>query len=600
MRQVWLGVILALAVAAASGRAQALSTLSFQSVAVTAPDGKGQAGRIYCGPDSVLTLSGQGEASVRQASELAQRLEALAEEGLQPQEITLRKERRVCVLLARGERLLVVDKVLARAQRSTVDKLAATWLENLRTQFGKPHLAMQPLIVPLGEARTTPLKGRIVGAVKVTVEPAVGTATWNASQRTISMTGKTLGRGALVIEDRASRLRVPVQIMKYAARVKEPLTAVVTGDPASVDAIEAAVRAALDVDVVPEPGATSEMGAWLGDTQPLALGASTAVPVAITAAGEGYLDYQVRPVVRVTNKPMAFGDASRLLVSNSPERLRSTGLWYEATLDSDQAERLLYHHVNASEGSAVLAVELWNLGDRPAQIHVTSGIAGPSSDEAWVGHRATVQFFKNRKRHSGWMVTVPAGTAVAAVSQPMPRGSVVSGVLQLRALGEAHLSVRIFLRRPGTARGARPIEQYRASRSLGMFQYPDPVRRVSARYQVGGHWAFITVGDQPAVGTLDGDQLSGSYGVFYDITMELSNPTEVPTEVLLAMEAAGGPARSALLVDGRIIEVAMLKRDDEVSVLHYLLGPGQRRTIKILIMPQAGSNYPVRLVMRPL
>jgi hypothetical protein len=600
MRQVWLGVILAFAVAAAGGRAQALSTLSFQSVAVTAPDGKSPAGRIYCGPDSVLTLSGEGEASVRQASELAQRLQGLAEEGLQPQEITLRKERKARVLLARGERLLVVDKALALAQRSTVDKLATTWLENLRAQFGKPHLAMQPLIVPLGEARTVPLKGRIVGAVKIKIEPAMGKATWNASQRTISMTGQTLGRGALVVEDRASRLRVPVQIMKYAAQVKEPLTAVVTGDPASVDAIEAAVRAALDADVTPEPGATSEVGAWVRDTQPLALGASTAVPVAITATGEGYLDYRMRPVVRVANKPMSLSDASRLLVSNSPERLRSTGLWYEATLDSDEAARLLYHHVNASEGSAVLALELWNLGEKPARVHVTSGIAGPSSDEAWVGHRATVQFLQNRKQHSGWILTVPAGTAVAAVSQSMPRGSVVSGVLELRALGEAHLSVRILLRPPETARGARPIDQYRASGSLGMFQYPDPVRRVSTRYQVGGHWAFITIGDQPAVGTLDGDQLSGSYGVFYDITVELSNPTEAPTEVLLAMEAAGGPARGALLVDGRIIEVAMLKRDDEVSVLHYLLGPGQTRTIKILIMPEAGSNYPVRLVMRPL
>jgi hypothetical protein len=126
------------------------------------------------------------------------------------------------------------------------------------------------------------------------------------------------------------------------------------------------------------------------------------------------------------------------------------------------------------------------------------------------------------------------------------------------------------------------------------------VRRLNVCYQVGGHWAFITVGDEPAVGKIDDDRLPGSYGVFYEISLELSNPTDLATEVLLAMEAAGGPARGALLVDGRIIEVAMLKRDEEVSVLHYLLGPGQTRTTRILIMPEAGSNYPVRLVMRPL
>lgn len=598
MRQFYLGVLLALALAAVSGPAQALSTLSFDAVEVTAPDGKSPAGRVYCGADSVLTLSGRGQDSVGQASELARRLNAFAEAGLQPQEITLRKERKVRIVLARGIRLVVVDKALARSQRSSVDKLATTWLENLRGQFRKPYLTMEPLVVPLGEARTAPVRGHFVGAMAVRMEPAMATAVWNPSQRTVSVTGQELGRGILVVEDRASRLRVPVRVMKYAALVKEPLTAEVTGDPTSVDVMEAAVRATLGRSVVAEPGAAAEMGAWLGETRPLALGATAAVPVAINATGAGYLDYRARPVVRVANEPMVLNDISMLLVSNSPERLRANGLWYEALLETDEGARLLYHHVNDSQDPAVLSLELWNLSDQPARVHITPGVAGPSFDEAWVGHRATVQFLENRKRHSGWVLTVPAGTAVAAVSQEMPYGSVASGVLELRVLGEANLSLRLYLRRPETAFSAQLIDQYQASRSLGMFQYPEPVRQVSASYQVGGHWAFVTIGDQPAIGKLDGDRLPGSYGVFYDIALELSNPTEEPTEVLLVMEAAGGPARSALLVDGRMFEVAMLKRDDEAAVLRYFLGPGQTHTLKILIMPQAGSNYPVRLVAR--
>jgi hypothetical protein len=66
------------------------------------------------------------------------------------------------------------------------------------------------------------------------------------------------------------------------------------------------------------------------------------------------------------------------------------------------------------------------------------------------------------------------------------------------------------------------------------------------------------------------------------------------------MEPAGGPARGVLLVDGALIETAMIQRNAEAPISSYLLGPGQTRTIHIVTMPQAGSNYPVRIVARPM
>ena len=66
------------------------------------------------------------------------------------------------------------------------------------------------------------------------------------------------------------------------------------------------------------------------------------------------------------------------------------------------------------------------------------------------------------------------------------------------------------------------------------------------------------------------------------------------------MEPAGGVARGSLLVDGRPAETPVMRNSDEAPLASYELAPGETRTVKIVTMPQAGSNYPVRLVARPI
>ena len=185
------------------------------------------------------------------------------------------------------------------------------------------------------------------------------------------------------------------------------------------------------------------------------------------------------------------------------------------------------------------------------------------------------------------------------IVQTVGKGATVSGVLELRALGAADVSVRVYLAPHVLERLPRAITSYAESPLLGQWHYPDPQQQVQAQYTVGQQWAFITIGRKAASGLVEGDQLQGSYGVLYDIDLALSNPTGQEARVAIAMEPAGGPARGALVVDGRAVETAMLSRDVEASVSRYMLAPGEVRHVRIQIMPQAGSNYPVRLVARP-
>lgn len=143
-----------------------------------------------------------------------------------------------------------------------------------------------------------------------------------------------------------------------------------------------------------------------------------------------------------------------------------------------------------------------------------------------------------------------------------------------------------------------PIRSYEPSPVLGRWVYPQPRQEIDAKYVVGRDWTFITIGDPPVPGLIPGDQLAGNYGVIYDITLDLVNPSAEPAAVDLLMEAGGGAARALLLINGRPVEAAMLKRNGETRIARYVLSPGEVRSVHIETTPQGGSSYPVRLFAR--
>jgi len=588
----------AIAVALLSSPSQAASTLTFKAIAIS---GKGSpSARIYAGPVSVMTLSGHGWKSIEQAREIAQRLNGLAEEGLQPDEIGIWSERRTRTVMARGERIVTIDKATAASRGTDRLSLARVWAENLRTEFGRPYLSAAPVLVPVGETRAVAVRGNIAGQLVVRAEGEAVSAAWDEGRKEVVVRGLQPGRAELVLEDSENALGVPVRAARYAAQLVRSLTAGVTGSPASPEMIARAVRATMQASIGVEPGAWANVNPWVKDTPSLWPGHSASVPVEVSAGGPDYLPFHARPVVGVRNEVLSEIPPSVLMVSNSPERLLNYGLWFEGKMGDWQSVRLLYHHVNGAANSSDLVVELWNLGQQMAQVQVVAGTGGPSDDESWVGHRAAGEFLANREGGIGWVVPAPAGMATPVIVQRLRKGSVASGVLELRAVGPADLSLRLYLAPASSERMPRSMDAYTESPLLGHGHYPQPSRHVSARYEVGREWAFVTIGDQPAAGVLGGDLLAGSYGVLYEIDLELANPSAVPAQVAVLLEPAGGPARGALLVDGRSVETALLSRNSEGLIARYTLAAGQTRRVHIETMPQGGSNYPVRLVARPI
>ncbi|MFB3882511.1 MAG: hypothetical protein ACE149_14685 [Armatimonadota bacterium] len=591
-----LGIGLALLTTAAP--AHAASTLVFTAVPVDGSRPLGPQGRVYAGSQSIMTIGGHGAQSAADAVEVARRLNALAEAGLRPEEITVRKTRGLRTILGRGQPIVQIDQAQAKAQMTDPAALARTWVDNLADQFGRPYLSVSPVVVPVGEVRSTTVRGNVVGSLRVEADAPLVTAAYDPKTRTIRVTGLAVGRTELVLADEESALRLPVRSAKYAARVSGTLVAGVTGNPASTEVIYRAAQAAVASSLALEPGAWATIDARTGPVSPLPSGATRAVKVHLSAAGEEYLPYRAEPVVTVRSETVTPGPADVLMVSNSPERLLSQGLWYEGSLAEVQSARLLYHHVNSSRVPGDFVVELWNVADQAVRVQVIAGSGGPSRDEAYAGHRAASQFLANRAGNVGWIVSLPAKTAVPVVSHDMDPGSIVSGMAEVRKLGAGDVRVRCYLSPRRSAWLPYAIRSYEPGPLLGRWTYPNPRQEVNARYVVGRDWAFVTIGDQPVSGLAPGDQLAGNYGVIYDIGLELINPTDRAAVVELAMEPGGGTARAVLLIDGRPVDAGLLRGNSEARLARYVLGSGELRTIQIQTTPQGGSNYPVRLFAR--
>ena len=594
-----MGLIL-FAVGGSVGRSEAASTLVFKVVGVDKKRGGAPFGRIYAGPEGVMTLGGHGWKSLPEAEEVARRLNALAEAGLRPEEITVERRRRSRLIVARGRRVLEVDRAIAKVHRSDPAHLARLWADNLRSQFGQPYLSATPIVVPLGESRLVSVLGNVVGEISVRAATPVVSVAYDRNSNQIRVLGEQVGRTELVMCDERSVLRVPVRAAKYAARLSQPLVARVTGNPAPTEVVARAVKATVGAAVTLEPGAWATVRPWVKPAAPLGVGRSRVVPVRVAAAGEEYLPFTVRASVAVHNEAVSEKPADLLMVSNSPERLLSQGLWFEGTLGDAQSARLFYHHVNGTGSSGELAVELWNLGEKTAYVQCVAGTGGPSRDESWAGHRAANEFLGNRAGNVGWIIPVPPRTAAPVLAHRVTANATASGVVEMRTSAPADLRVRLYLAPQRAERLPYRISAYSESPLLGKWQYPGPRREVSAQYVVGREWAFVTIGDRAVAGVVEGDRLAGNYGVIYDVELDLVNPTAEPAPVLIALEPAGGPARGTVLIDGRPAEAAVLYRDSEAELARYILGPGEGRRVHIRTMPQGGSNYPVRLVARPI
>lgn len=567
--------------------AQVLTTLRFegraeQSVALVSSGGR----------EVLRLVQRDATAAAQLAADLTAALNAAAERSTGTHAFSLAG--RPPTLMLDGRPLLAVTPELAERAKSTPAYLAPLLLAALQQAFDQVYLVARPLRVPLDAAATLTVGGQPEGAsfvVEGPVEPLVDVAVAPDFSR-VQVIGRQLGSTSLTLVRRGIKLKVPVDVLPPAGRVLGAPRLVLTGNPEPA-VVREALAAALEAVVEHAPG--TSLNFELPASLPKAPGGSVALPLAVRGGGCLPVDTSVPLTVQWADAPTE--PASRLLVSNSPERVDGPLLLLRGTLPAHTRTRLLGHHLNVSDGPLVLQARLVNTGETPARVHVALSGAGPTTDEIYCGHVATLGYWQQRRRGSGYVVSVPPHTAWSLAGRGCgPRG-VVSVLGELSLLDGPALELQIVATTPDDARpGPRPATASPSAPRDGWL-LDKPRLSVPVAWQVGGAPLKLAIGEG-GLKTAAGQELKGNYGVEYAFDLTFDNPTAEPHEIEFVASPRGGVARLAYLLDGEVGETALLPVKSEHALLAFLLPPGGKQQCRLLIMPQAGCSYPIRFTTR--
>jgi len=374
----------------------------------------------------------------------------------------------------------------------------------------------------------------------------------------------------------------------------------VTGGPATVDTLRLAITTAARLAMGLQPSALVRVAQTRPDLVPLDASSAETVLAGLTVTDPGMPPAIRLARVTLTNAIIPWNDAETLLVSNSPETIPFGKVLYTGALSAAQTVRLLFHHQNGSKSQHMfVAVTLSNPDREPASVWVQGAVGAPSQEEVTPGHDAARIFLDEYARHAGFLVRLPGNTTVPLFVEDLPPLGITSGIAQFGLLDGQRLNAQVVAR---LATETEPPPDSFAPDFDRVHQ-----RGAFVRPQIGRTLTY-TVGGPPAIMVLAADAdllhegqtgalLQGNYGVVYRFNVDVVNPTQTPAPAALVLHADGGQARGSFVINDQVVESVLVQPNAPQPAFTFSLRPQTRRTIRILTVPESGSNYPVRLTL---
>lgn len=501
--------------------------------------------------------------------------------------------------------LVVVPATPAQARDlglPTADAVVARWVEALRAaaRDERPPAAVpDEVALGVGERRVVALPAAWAGAGLAGTDTP--TAAASLSGALLTLRGKASGTVALRLQKGTVAADLTVRVRDLAGRLPSSVRAPLAGFDPDVEFIDDACLRAVEQAAVRAPGAALVV---YGQGGRAAVGRTATFTSWLE--GPGLWPVAGRVTVAVSATTVTGGDVAWLAASNHPERIDRAGILLDTPTASGTGV-FYFHHANAPNApSRFLEVRLENRSAAPVDLLVMESGAGPSRDELYAGHLATWRYMR-------WMVR---GNGLAIRLAPRERC-----VLDVRRLGSRDVACGI-----GTVavlRGVPPSLVVEASevaptehggaevapappaaaavRGRGLFAAP--VLDIPVEYTVGGPYAFISVGGPPYGEPLgDGSPNVGNYGVDHRIHLRLVNPTAEERRVYVVFSVGGGVARGSVVIENRLVETPLMRPAAlrEHLLGEYVLPPGTECTVEMRVVPEPGSNYPVRIIAKPL
>lgn len=534
----------------------------------------------------------------------AERLTNLVASGMSPSSVYLKSEKWQARVMV-GETLVCIATATdAKVGGTTPAGLAGAWVRNIRSLLAMPAIVLsdKEILVPLGENRRVYVAGAATGPVSATpLDGEVAAAAPGTDARYVQVTGRKVGQTTVEITVEGEKAILDVWVKKYAGAMPGKGVAEVTGSPCPKHLLEYAARQAVARQTVVEPGATLKIGKIEGVDRALESGVSREAKANVTISGEGYITYSGPVSVELRNIFARRDEVAELFYSNAPERVPRYQTLFAGKLESGRASRLLYHHQNGIGKRARFLVEVINPNPTSAAFRVTRGISSPMIDTVLVGYIAGIAFMRDDQANATVIERIPAQSRLILVSDDLGHNETSSGIMQIKQTEGSGTFLRVSALPPETE-SARTGDVLPAPTSVALDisdqVYPNPVKTLEANYRVGEHWAFISVGRHAITDTAAQKKLFGNYGVTYDISIKVENPTDKTKKVSVLFEPSAGLASGVFIIDGEIVSTKYAKPPTEYQLASYSLKPGEKRSVRIQTVPLSGSNYPATLVVR--
>lgn len=542
----------------------------------------------------LLRLRGSdAEALAGKTQTVAQRLTHLALEGLTSGDVAVARVGGQWGVTGRGDLIITADADTARASGLQPRDLCESWRARIAQVLREPYLTVEPdecVLVPVGERRTVRVGGTLEAAATVeTMAADVVAAVFDPQSGEAHLRGLQTGTTVLSIRAGAVEYALTVEVKPWAARMTEHAQARLLGGGVSEEMGEiAAVNAAL-VAIDPAPRATVR----LVERTATAGG----YVIALRAGGSEYIPVSGTVEVSLRGALPAIPDAEALLISNVPEKVTGVGALMRQALRTGRPARLMWHHKNYTGRPVVVAVRLLNAGDKTGRVRVGWADAGPGPDEIFVGFNAMLRYWHMVRPGSGFEAVIPPGRGFETSAIELSAHDVVSGMMELVADAGDGLYVEVAARDPQDApAGFAQVPHRGEEMPVTPFEFAARMEH-EVSYEVGGRFAHLSIGRDDVVNE-EGIALAGAYGVMHRTQVEMCNPRDEPARAEVALRAGGGVARVVAAIDGSVACSRLLRAGQEEVLARRDLGPGERRRMHVELIPTAGSNLPLTLVVR--
>lgn len=563
-------------------------------------------------PGMAQTVTVGGEVVMRlpaaKAAVVQTQVDRLLESGADPEGIQAKKIKTGYGVYWGDTLLVEVDKELATENKSTPEGLAIAWAEKLYKLVGPGYLQVSPksATLPIGESTVLQVTGLAKGEITVEGGDGVVRASVDTAGGTVTVSAAAVGGSTIVIKRGRGKIRIPVRVKDWAGYPPQDVAIKVTGHPAPGAIVAEASLTAVSGSTRLNPGARLRFPSQMPNIPSVDRGQTVrfALPVEIVG-GDEYFPVSARVNVSVQSVELEVKESNLLVVSNRPERVDRDGVLMEYTFSDHEPTRLMYSHMNETMADRNLWVNLYNETNQPIDVWIGSSFAGPNRNEVHTGHMAAVRFLRQQGAEAGYIVQIPAGKRFVVADHLMLKKDLLSGFANFQIVGQGKLRVEVHSalapsrnETKGVVRLGGPFNPFKIH-PHGVFAQP-----------YFEEWVDLSNSSEPTsvpygispwlIDFETGLPNTGNFGVLYRYHFVLSNKSSQGMDFELVFRPTAGPGAGSFLVDGDILEAPFAKGGVETRLGRFRVEPNSERTVDVVTLPEASSNYPAYIEMRPL